>query len=304
MEKPKTTPKDFFLYVGAMLTLYWSAGSLLTLLFTIIDTVFPDALNYYTDPYSSGIRFAIASLVVIFPICLLLLRAVKKDASANPEKLSLAIRKWFYAFTIFLTAVAMAVDLIVLLNTFLGGEITSRFIQKVLAVLIVSGIVFWYALLEIRLKPETPVSVRKEFLYGAPILVLAAIVFGFVIMGSPSAVRSLRFDERRVGDLQTIQWQIVSYSQQKNMVPKSLAVLEDSISGYRNPTDPRTGEAYQFVPGEGRTFTLCATFERPSVSTSVAKPYAPIGEDTWNHEAGKKCFERTIDPDFYPNTKR
>ena len=57
-----------------MLTLYWSAGALIALLFRIIDTVFKDRLDYYLDPYSSGIRFALASLIVVFPLSLFLFR--------------------------------------------------------------------------------------------------------------------------------------------------------------------------------------------------------------------------------------
>src|SRR3989338_6000575 len=175
MEKPKVTPKDFFLYFAAMITLYWSAGSLLALLFRIVDTVFKDDLNYYFDPYSSGIRFAIASLIVILPISILLFRALKKDVLENPIRLSLPLRRWLYALTIFITAVALVGDIIALLNSFLGGKLTVRFMLKALSVFVVAGIVFWYCLLEIRTRPEMPAKMRKEFLFGVPLLALAAI---------------------------------------------------------------------------------------------------------------------------------
>ena len=44
MDKPKVTPKDFFLWAGAMLSLYVSVFSLLSLIFSYIDRAFPDAL--------------------------------------------------------------------------------------------------------------------------------------------------------------------------------------------------------------------------------------------------------------------
>lgn len=308
MDKPKLTPKDFFLYVGALITLYWSAGSLIALLFTTIDTVFRDELQYYVDPYSGGIRFAIASLVVVFPLSLVLFRAIKKDTLANPQKFLLPLRRWLYALTIFITAAALLGDLIALINSFLGGELTARFVLKVLSVLLVAGIVFWYCLLEIRVRPEAPVGVRKEFLYGTALLVLAAIVYGFIVMGSPAAIRKLRFDERRVQDLQNIQWQIVNYWQQKGRFPKELAELEDPISGYRNPTDPRTREPYEFVLGEGNSFELCATFELSSNggSTRISAPHPikarleKLFNEDWKHGAERTCFERTIDPELYP----
>lgn len=304
MDTPKTTPKDFFLYFGAMITLYWSAGSLIALFFRIIDTVFKDQLNYYFDPYSSGIRFAIASLIVVFPISLLLFRTLKKEVIRNTEKLLLPLRRWLYALTVFITSAALIGDLIALLNSFLGGEITTRFVLKVLAVLVVAGLVFWYCLLELRVKQGEPVRIRREFLWGTPLLVLGAILYGFVVMGSPSTQRSLRFDERRVSDLQTIQWQVVNYWQSKNRIPETLAELEDPISGFRAPVDPRTGEPYEYsaqVKGDP-VFTVCAVFERPSTGTSIAKPYYPEarGMESWEHGAGRTCFERTIDPELYP----
>ncbi len=308
MDKPKLTPKDFFLYLGAMATLYWSAGSLLALLFAIVDTKFRDELQYYFDPYSGGIRFAIASLIVVFPISLALFRAIKKDALAAPQKFLLPLRRWLYAITIFVTAAALAGDVIALLNSFLGGELTTRFVLKVLAVLLVAGLVFWYCLLEIRVKPDVPSRVRNEFLWGTALLVLAAIVYGFIVMGSPATIRKLRFDERRVSDLQTIQWQVVNYWQQKGYLPEKAENLADPISGFVLPVDPETGGPYVYLRGKETGFTLCATFGLPSNQErkDISAPH-PVKarlegffNENWEHPASRACFERTIDPDRYP----
>ena len=64
--KIKTTPKDFFVFIGAMAALYASAVSLLNLLFEIINASFPDALNFSYDRFSSGMRWSIASLLIVF----------------------------------------------------------------------------------------------------------------------------------------------------------------------------------------------------------------------------------------------
>jgi len=294
------------MYLGAMSTLYWSAGSLIALLFTIIDTIFKDQLQYYFDPYSSGIRFAVASLIVVFPLSVLLFRAIKRDAIRDSAKLLLPIRRWFFAFTVFLTSAALISGVIALLNTFLGGEITTRFVFKVVSVIVVAGVVFWYSFFEMRATPETPAVVRTEFLWGAPLLVLAAIVTGFAVMGSPSNIRALRFDEQRAENLSSIQWQIVNFFQQKSRLPQTLAELEDPISGFSVPTDPRTGMSYEYsTVADGRpSFKLCAEFQRESPRTSASFSRSPFilegANDNWNHAAGIKCFDRTIDPELYP----
>lgn len=304
MQKPKLTPKDFFLYAGAMITLYWSAGALIALLFAIVDTVFRDALTGYLDPYSGGIRFAIASLIVVFPISLFLFTIIKRAAVAEPQKFLLPFRRWLYALTLFITAGALLGDLIALINGFLGGELTARFVYKALSVLVVAGAVFWFCLLEIKVKPESPRGVRKGFLIGAALIVLASIVYGFVVMGSPSTIRRMRFDERRVSDLSTIQWQVVNFWQQKGRIPKTLAELEDPISGFKAPIDPTTGAAYEYAAKGGTAFELCAVFSAASVANDAVKglraPYPMDGNDSWTHKDGRFCFERTIDPERYP----
>ena len=51
MDRPKTTPKDFFLWAGAMVTLYAGVFAFVGLLFDYLNYTFPDtALNYYVDP--------------------------------------------------------------------------------------------------------------------------------------------------------------------------------------------------------------------------------------------------------------
>ena len=136
MDKPKTTPKDFFLWAGAMVALYVSVFSLITLLFEYTNYAFPDALDYYVDPYSGSIRFAMASLIVLFPIFLLLMRLIRNDIVRSPEKRDLWIRRWALYLTVFVAGAAIAIDLITLINYFLGGDLTTRFALKVVIVLL------------------------------------------------------------------------------------------------------------------------------------------------------------------------
>ncbi|MFA6273033.1 MAG: DUF5671 domain-containing protein [Candidatus Paceibacterota bacterium] len=318
MDKIKTTPKDFFLQLGVMVTLYVSVISLINLLFQTINYAFPDALAYYGDPYSSGIRIAIASLLIIFPLFIVLSYFAGKDMRQTPEKRELPVRKWLIYLTLFVAGVAAVIDLIVLINTFLGGEITTRFSLKVLVVLVVAGGVFGYFIYDLK-KANALARQDKLFAWLAAIVVLVSIIGGFLIMGTPGEARAQRFDDQRVSDLQNIQWQMVNFWQLKQKLPATLAELEDPISGFRIPVDPDTNTTYEYSVTGQTSFSLCATFSRDNVG-EVAKltgrTIAPVSvpetlpvkigglADNWEHAAGKVCFTRTIDPEKYPPIKQ
>ncbi len=309
MDKPHTTPKDFFVSVGAMIALYVSAGSLLALLFAIINATFPDAVNLvYSYGYTGGMRFAIASLIIVFPIYVALSRYIRVDIARNPAKKDVAVRKWLVYLTLFAAGIVVVGDLIAVLNVFLGGELTARFIAKVIATLVVSGAVFGYYIYDIRRPTEDNKKVSWSIISAAIALVLGSLVWGFAVMGSPATARNIRFDQTRVNDLQNIQWQLVNVWQQKGLLPTQLSELNDTISYFELPADPETGAAYIYQKQGPQSFKLCATFARDTtddearaVESMVSyREYGISGESNWRHPAGEHCFERTIDPQIYP----
>jgi hypothetical protein len=304
MNTLKVTPKDFFLWAGAMVALYSSVFAFVALLFQYIEYAYPDPLvSYYMDPFSSGIHIAMATLIVMVPVAVLVMRFIRRDIQEEPPKAELWIRRWILVLTIFLAGLAVVGDLIALINYFLRGDLTTRFVLKVIVLLLVAGAVFLHFLADFRgYWIANPVRARYVG-YGVGAIVLAAIVAGFFIMGSPNQVRLYRFDNQKVSDLQNIQWQLINYWQQKQVLPTIIAEIEDPISGWVLPRDPQGG-VYRYEKTGDRAFKLCATFNaesRGSVNGSIARPIAYGGEgENWQHGSGEVCFERSIDPERYP----
>ncbi len=144
----------------------------------------------------------------------------------------------------------------------------------------------------------------KIFVYGVIAIVAATVIVGFITVGSPQNKRLQNFDAQRVQDLQNLQGQIIYYWQAKNKLPAQLSDLNDPTRGTIVPTDPQTGAEYEYVPKAGvAEFTLCANFSLPSNASvpRAAAPVGPYGNGTtnWDHSAGRTCFDRTIDKDFY-----
>ncbi len=304
----RNLPRDVFLHLLAMVTLYWSAITFIMLLWQHVNYFFPDALNIYYSGLASPIRFAIASLVIVFPIFILvswfLNKIYAKEAGVRESK----IRKWLIYLTLFVASLVIIGDLISIINTFLGGELTMRFILKALSVIVVAVVVFWYYLDDVKRPTSSPLA--KYFAWVAGVAVAIAVIGAFFIIGSPMKARSEQFDQQRLSDLQSIQWQVVNYWQSKEKMPASLADLTDSISGYMAPVDPETGNAYEYrvKNAAGLNFELCATFnleyaeglDGRTPKAMPVYPYDDMNSQAWSHAAGRICFDRTIDQQLYP----
>jgi hypothetical protein len=130
----------------------------------------------------------------------------------------------------------------------------------------------------------------------ASIVVILAVGWGFYLVGSPSARRLMRLDDRRLQDLQTIareiQIMVVNPNERgtlKEPLPKTLAEAAQRARNERvNPRDPETAEPYGYALKDETTYELCATF---------AKPRDWDSRVFWNHPAGAHCFTiNVLDP--------
>lgn len=301
----KSSPKDVFTHLLAIGALYLSVVGFITLLFQYINIYFPDPLAYESySGFAGPIRWGMASLIILFPAYLLLSWALQRDFAAHPEHRELRIRKWLVYFTLFVAAIAILSDLVTLVYNFLGGELTARFTLKILVVLFVAVWVFWYYLKDLR--NAWSKKALRVMAWVTALVVLGAIVGGFFTAGSPFKARLIRFDERRVNDLQMLQGELITYWQSKGKLPEALVELEDPIRGFRAPLDPKTADAYEYRITELLAFELCAAFDLPSSATAAGRaekavPYGPYGAygANWDHASGRACFARTIDPELY-----
>lgn len=301
-----SAPKDVFLHLLSIISLYISAGSLIALLFQYINALFPDALSPYTYYSIAGpVRWSMASLIIVFPFFISVSWFLHKDLRKNPEKRELKIRKWLINFTLFIAAMILITDLVTLVYNFLGGDLTARFLLKVAVFFVVIGSVFAYYFSDLRKQFKD--KELKIWFFLTVSVVLASIIAGFFTAGSPLTARLYKFDEQRVNDLQMIQNEVVNYWINKNVLPKSLIDLKNDITGFVPPTDPETGQIYGYTAIDKMTFKLCADFNLVSAGNSLIETPMPARaypyQQNWDHGQGKVCFSRTIDPAFYKNIR-
>src|SRR3989338_9849213 len=121
----------FFLSLGVLITLITSVVSFLNLVFETLNKRFPDVLNssyqygYSTYEYE-GIRAALATLIIFFPVFLVISYFWKKLREKGVGKLDEVIRKWVIYIILSLSALVIVIDLVTLVRYFISGEVTDR----------------------------------------------------------------------------------------------------------------------------------------------------------------------------------
>jgi hypothetical protein len=277
--------KEAFFYLLIFATLAtWTIG-FGYLAFALID-------RWLADPLFTGYRQAwdtytitscLASLIVAFPLYLLISRAVIREAVADPGKLDSPVRKWLTYMALVVAAGFFMGDLITALTYLLRGELTSRFLAKSLVVLALSGGVFFYYFGGLRKTDASPVRANRDRIMAAvsSALVALIVILGFLQLGAPQTQRDTRADSQRVRELFQLTIQIENHWTARNsQLPPSL----NAFPG-RARADPVSHVPYQYLPGQGSQYQLCATF---ALSSNTGQPTpAP---DAWVHPAGHHCF--------------
>lgn len=128
--------------------------------------------------------------------------------------------------------------------------------------------------------------------------VVAVIILGLTMVGTPGQERARQYDEQRVNELQNMANAVDAYFGRMKKLPETLSVLQNQREYYL-PTiiDPRTGQSYEYRVTGVEAFELCATFETAISETDPrpAKPYVePYPGRFWQHGVGRVCFPLTV----------
>lgn len=306
-----TKPFFFLLSISLVIVLIIVISAFLNLSFEVLNKTLPDLLtvnSYYPGYQLSSINNSLAFLIIIFPVFLILNKWWLKFASKDLSNWNLSLKRWVLYVILFLSGITIMIDLIVLVRYFVSGEITVRFLIKVALTLVVAGVTGWFYVQKLKNKNH-----NLLFALGSTVIVLIGIIWAFISVGTPTQQRLMRFDQKRVEDLQVLQNQIINYWQRKGFLPQQLSDLADPIAGFSVPTDPEfsKGRDYQYQIITPAKFELCANFDVDSTDNNlvnytnqnITMPAQEGPLTNWAHSEGRNCFERQIDPALYPPSK-
>jgi hypothetical protein len=275
--------RDAFSYLLAFIALgawTFAAGHLF---YVLIDRWLPSGLDYVNLAQSmrSEVAAELATILVAFPVFVLISRSLARQVAAHPETADSGVRMWLTYAALAVTAVTMIGDGVAFLTAFLQGDLTGRFVLKALVTIVLAGGIFTYYLGAVR---KRTADARRDhaFFAGAFVVALAALVLGFFDFGSPGYARKVADDQRRLSDLRAIANAI--HGARPDATARGSRALPNALGDVptiAGTSDPQTGEGYAYRVAGGTQYQLCATFETEDQSAATA----PFG-----HGVGRRCF--------------
>ena len=125
------------------------------------------------------------------------------------------------------------------------------------------------------------------------IAVLAALVAGWLFVGSPSEARLARFDARRASDLATISRTVTSYRLTSEALPQTLGDLQRAQPTAGLSFKDPAGQAYEYKVKDAFAYELCASFDTAAETTEPSvRPYSVFEK----HGLGRQCFSLEARP--------
>lgn len=319
INKHNLTASSFFLLLGRIISLIAAFISGLSILFQGINRLIPNTTSSYygiSNQLQTAISFFFVSIIVLFILEII----DKKNITKNNDLLLLPLRKWFLIAVLFILGLVILGDAIAIIQYFLSGEITARFISKVLSLLMLSSIVFIYYYHVLTWNTVWSFKSRKVFSILGIVVSVGILIFGFYLTGSPKTQRNIRMDQEKENTLQSINYSIIDYYQKFGSLPKNINDLNRLPYGIfteKNNRQDLNSYDYKLIDSKKNKYELCTKFNLSTetiekymdpvnggnsyISRSVSSPEDGIYNETdWTHNSGLYCFTRQIDSKIYP----
>ncbi len=305
----KSSTMEIVLNLFSFVLLGIIAIALGTLFFQIINRYFPDSLKVHGGKIlTDSIHYAIAALVVGFPIYFLIIYFWFRGFEKDKRKVESKLIKWVTYLVLFVVAGVVIGDLIAVVYTFLQGELSIRFFLKFLTIFVIASTIFGFYFLErrkIQYHKSIPHNIFKILAISVSSVIVVGIIVGFIASGSPTKARKREFDWQRIRDLDRLTTCVKSYANEYQRLPNSLDELQGSASHLYcvNKKDPETKKVYEYrvvsnsiIKGlvqEG-IFELCANFSLKSEDEEDQNVVEQYPNRWKNHPAGRSCQKITV----------
>jgi len=291
----KNNPKYAFYYLLSLVALIFMAVSVGLVVFGIINRTVADVLA--TSGYSSfnsQFKFAISALLIATPVFYIVTNLIYRGLRREEISTDSDIRRWLTYFIIFVSSIIILGVFIGIINNFLSGELSTRFILKALAILVIAAAVFSFYFYDIKrtdvIKKD---KVVKLFFFVSLAIVLSAFIAACFFVESPQKARNRRLDQIVVDNMYSLESVINTYYTRYGKLPADLDQLRAEKDLYfeeRFILNPETQERIEYkLTGENNDgFELCAEFRTSSYENGESG--IPYFSGNKNHDSGYQCL--------------
>lgn len=267
--------REAFLYIVYFALLGMVAIFVGGLAFSFIEFIFRDAL----DPSElqrgvSGMRWAIASLVVGYPIFIFLGRRLAAARRADPNRRTSRVSAWLTYVTLIFAALTLIGDLVAVVYQFLAGELGARFLLKALVVGTISGAILWNYTRSAERADSRHDLPGRILAVVATIITAALVIWAFSVVRSPMDARANLTDDARIRDIDTIARLVDCHYTYFGALPETLEIMATELEQKSSrepvaigcaatlPRDPDSGVPYPYEAIGEERYQLCASFTR------------------------------------------
>jgi hypothetical protein len=291
----KNNPKFAFFYLLSLVALLFTSISVGVIVFQLINKFIPDLLNEFNNYVAFGaVNFAISSLIIAVPIYYITTYLIIKSLYKGDLDKDSPIRRWLTYFVLLVTSIVMIFWLISVINNFLGGEFTIKFILKALTAILIAASIFGFYLYDIRRKE----TLKKEkffkfYFYGSLSIIIIVFISAFFVAESPLKNRDRKIDQKIINDLGRIDSAIYSFYYDKNALPENLDELKSEIRfiSDQSLTNPFTKNNYEYKKISEKKYELCTDFKTSNKEINKSYDY---WNEKWMHDSGYQCFSLEV----------
>lgn len=287
---------DAFLNLFSLITLGWTSIAIGIILFQIIDKFLsPGTIDYLSRFSQSGLKFGVASALIVAPIFLLIIGTLHKNYKReilNPQSI---VYRWLTYLILLVTALNIIARLIQLVFKLLDGDYALAGILKIFVVLLIAGGIFgyyWYDLKRIDYSKRSQISLI--FFILTIIIIAVSIIGSLFIIDSPQIANLKKADQQRANDLSRLGNMINIYYQENDELPENLTTAR--FSQFK---DPKTEESYDYTIISEEKYELCADFSLAVEEDNNDKYYYDGNQDWYYHDAGHQCFTARVNKDEF-----
>lgn len=293
---PKQNAKYAFYFLLSLVALVFMALSVGMIVYSIIDKTVPDVLNNFAAS-APQLKFAISALFIAAPIFYVLTALIRRGLKKGELEKDAGVRRWLTYFIIFISSLVVLGVLISVINAFLSGELTGRFIYKALTVFVIAGAALAYYFYDIKSdKAGATDPIIKIFFWASLVIVVAAFVASWFFVESPTMARDRRLDQTLMNNIANIESAVNNYYDRYKKLPDNLTVLTADSNIYldtKSLTDPATAAPIVYQKTGNQNFQLCATFRLDSSADNYGQPVGSY-PGSKNHKAGYQCVNGVL----------